>query len=259
MSELPIGPMGYAFEEENLGALQSSGGEPVEMLARFRASFPEFNTKANPLGVFDVLNQGNQGSCQGHALAGVFSVCFFLATGRKEAFSRAAGYYLSQRRDNIRGDRGSTLSGGQWVAKEHGMCLEKDWPYPSQYNPREPQGITYPFKIKTSRPMTTVQEVTDWIDSGLPVQIGLMWNDSCSREIVNAWRPGGGGHSTFFWLRSASGNVRNINSWGRQWNGDGVHEWTEGSIATALRHQFTVMIGYAPDEMSFPEQTPIGV
>ena len=249
--------LGYRFDIEDKGNLEANGLDPEATLKLFKETFSVFDVTADPLGAVDVLNQGNQGSCQGHALAMVFSICFFLATGRRQAFSRAAGYYLSQRKDGIRGDQGSTLNGGQWVATVHGMCLESDWPYPSSYNPSEPNGIAYLYKLKRTRPMRTVQEVTDWIDAGLPVQTGFAWNDSCSREVVNNWRPGGGGHSTCFWQRAKSGNVRNINSWGSSWNGDGVHEWTEGSIAKALAHQWTTLIGYAPDEMSFPEQPPI--
>jgi len=254
---LPIGRLGYAVQYEDRSSLEANGLAPSEALAMFQASFPKFDTTADPLGAIDILNQGNQGSCQGHALAMVFSICFFLATGRREAFSRAAGYYLSQRKDGIRGDQGSTLSGGQWVATQNGICLEKEWPYPSRYDPSEPSGINYRFKLKTTRPMRTVKEVTDWIDSGLPVQIGLAWNDSCSHEVVDRWVPGGGGHSTCFWQRAKSGNVRNINSWGKSWSTDGIHEWTEGSISRALSHQWTVMIGYSPDEMSFPEYGPL--
>lgn len=254
---LEQGVLGYAFEDERRNYLEAHGDEPGVMLSRFADSFPKFNIEADPLGVLDVPNQGPVGSCQGQAIRQVFSSCFFLATGRKEFFSAAAGYYLSQKFDGISGDRGSTLSGGQKVATQHGMCLEKDWPYEPRYNPRQPQGITFPYKLKVSRPMRSVQEVLDWIDSGLPVQIGLMWNGSCNREIVDNWQPGGGGHSTLFWLRSPRGNVRNINSWGRNWNGDGVHEWTESSIARAIAHRYTVMIGYAPDEMSFPDQAAI--
>ncbi len=254
---LPTGNLGYAFEKENRPFLEAHGQDPSVMLSKYRDSFPEFNIKANPLGVFDIFNQNPLGSCQGASLGGVFEVCFFLATGRKIKFSKAAAYYLSQRKDGIRGDNGSTLSGGNWVATQHGLCLEEDWPYTRRYDPTEPRGIQYNYRLKVSRPFRQVQEVLDWVDSGLPVQIGLMWNDSCSREVVNNWRPGGGGHSTFYWLRAQSGNVNNINSWGERWNGDGMHEWTEASIDRALKHQWTVMIGYAPDEMTYPQQDPI--
>jgi len=116
---LPIGRLGYAFQKEDRATLETNGAEPSEALRLFQASFPTFDVTADPLGAVDILDQKNQGACQGHALAMVFSICFFLATGRREAFSRAAGYYLSQRKDGIRGDSGSTLSGGQWVATPH--------------------------------------------------------------------------------------------------------------------------------------------
>lgn len=254
---LPTGQLGYSIHAEDRDALEENGQSPELALNSFRASFPALDIKANPLGAVDILDQKNQGACQGHALAMVFSICFFLATGRRQAFSRAAGYYLSQRHNNIRGDHGSTLSGGQWVATQHGMCLETDWRYPSSYYPQEPPNVPYLYKLKVTRPMRTAKEVTDWIDAGLPVQTGIYWNDSCSREVVNNWRPGGGGHSTCLWQRAQSGNVNNLNSWGPQWNGDGVHEFTEGSIARMLADSNTTLIGYAPDEMSFPDQEPI--
>lgn len=259
MSEvlLPTGAMGYAFSKENIAHLQSTGASPSEALRAFKDSFPIFDTTADPVGAINILNQGQQGACQGHSLAQIFAICFFLATGRKVRFSRAAGYYLAQRYDGIKGDNGSTLSGGQKVATIHGMCLDSDWSYPAQYNPFEPANVPYLYKLKATKPMETVKDVLDWIDAGLPVQTGFAWNNSCSKEIVDNWQPGGGGHSTCFWQRSKIGNVKNINSWGENWNGDGVHEWTESSIARALKHDWTVMIGYAPDGMSFPDQPPL--
>lgn len=253
---LPTGSRGYRYDIENKPQLAMLGQEPEHVLKSYRDSFPKFDVGANPLGAVDVLNQGNQGACQGHSLASVFSICFFLATGRRQAFSRAAGYYLSQRYDGIRSDAGSTLNGGRKVATEHGMCLESDWPYPSRYDPTEPPNVPYLYKLKITKPFQRVKDVTDWIDAGLPVQTGFAWNDSCSRELVSNWRSGGGGHSTVFWQRSKSGNVVMINSWG-QWNEDGCNEWKEEAIAQALAHEWTTLVGYAPDEMSFPDQAPI--
>jgi hypothetical protein len=254
---LPTGSLGYAIKKENRADLEKNGIDSKLLLAQYRDAFPVFDTTANPLGAIDILNQGNQGACQGHALALIFSICFFLATGRRQKFSRAAGYYLSQRYDGIRGDNGSTLSGGRKVATEHGMCLESDWPYPSRYNPTEPANVPYLYTLKTTKPMTSVKDVTDWIDAGLPVQQGGPWNDSTAREIVSNWRSGGGGHSTVFWQRSQRGNIVMPNSWGADWNDDGMNEWTEASIAAALKDRYTVMIGYAPDGMSFPDQSPL--
>ena len=255
---LPEGRLGYAWEFERHSMLENRGVDHAELYAKYRDALPKLDVTSDPTGAFDILDQGNQGSCQGHALAGVFGICYWLETGRKIQFSRAAAYYLSQKRDGIVGDRGSTLSGGQWVATQHGLCLESDWPYPSRYNPNEPPGIAYAYKLAATKPMRTSKEVFEWIDLGLPVQIGLLWGNSADQEIVRAWRPEGGGHSTFFWMRSKAGNIKNLNSWGKRWNGDGVHEWTEASIDAAIKHRYTVMIGYGPAGMAFPKPTPVG-
>lgn len=262
MSELlPVGRLGYSLLNEDHEYLEDVGESPNQAMKAFQDSFPVFNTTADPLGAVSVLNQGNQGSCQGHSLALIFSINYFLATGRREAFSRACGYYVSQSYDGIRSDSGSTLSGGVKCATQHGMCLESDWPYPSRYDPRQPSGVEYPYKLKSTKPMRSVDDCRNWLQLGLPIQTGIKWNDSCSREIVDNWQPlrGSGGHSTTFWQLSQSGNVKNINSWGNTWNGDGVHEFTFGSIARLLQDSNTVLIGYAPDAMSFPTPTPIGL
>lgn len=257
MSTLPQGTLGYAIESERKIALEMHGNEPREMLARMRDEFPSINLNAMPTDVFGILNQMQQGACQGHALAGIFSCCFFLATGRKAAFSRACGYYVAQNYDGIRGDSGSTLSGGQKVAMQHGMCLEEVWPYPRSYNPAKPAGIEFPYKLAVSKPFTSADEMDEWIDAGLPIQTGIAWNDSCNREVVNNWVSGGGGHSTWLWLKRPNGNAVNVNSWGQDWNGDGCHEWTWDSIRKMVKHSWSTFIGYAPTRMSFPSQDPV--
>lgn len=256
---LPQGPLGYAIEKERKFILEEHGQDPNQMLMQFKDSFPKTDIQANPLGAVDILNQGNQGSCQGHSLALIFSICFFLATGRKAAFSRAAAYYLSQEHDGINGDQGSTLSGGQKVATE-GLCLETDWTYPSSYNPRRPATATpdkFSYKLNVSRPLKTRQEVEDWLRAGLPIQTGLSWGPSCNEEVVDNWTPGGGGHSTTLWLLSGE-DPNNLNSWGNLWNKDGMQKWTWRATERILAHRWTVLMGYAPDKMSFPDQDPIG-
>lgn len=257
---LPNGSFGYPIHLENKAELEKNGEEPAMVLKGFKASFPKFNTMADPATLIRILNQLNQGACQGHALAMIFSICYFLATGRWLDFSRAAAYYLSQRYDGLIGrDVGSTLNGGRRVATEHGLCLEADWKYPGSYNPKEPAGIKYPYKLKVTKPFKTLNDFTDWTDANLPTQTGLSWNSTCQREIVNAYRvlPGSGGHSTVFWLRSLIANFKMINSWGEDWNEDGCNEWTEASIVAVLRDPNMTLIGYAPDGMEYPIPEPI--
>ena len=249
---LPIGAMGWALDKENIKDLEANGCNTKELLAQAKDVLPPFNSLANPKDIVNILDQRNQGACQGHALAMMFSICFFLKTGRWYEFSRAAGYYLSQRYDGIRGDSGSTLSAGRKVATDHGMCLERDWPYPSSYNPREPSGIDYPYKIKVTQPIRDIEIAMEWLSLGLPIQTGTIWGNNMSKELVTQGDTRGGGHSTSLWLLTIEGYVRNLNSWGGSWNGDGVHQWTKQAFAGMLANQNNVFIGYAPDDMEYP-------
>jgi hypothetical protein len=254
--ELPTGPMGYAIEAENQALLMEQGMDPLKMLRLAEASKPDFNVQANPMTLFDPLNQGGQGACQGHSLALIFTICYYLSTGRVEAFSRAAAYYLSQRKDGINGDRGSTLSGGQWVATKHGLCLEFEWPYPERYNPAEPAGINYRFKLVASQPTRDYELIAEALDIGLPVQDGIIWDSSVSRTISTDYvGRGGGGHSTTLWTKVGE-NYRRINSWG-MWDGDGCNENTPKSLKKQVEHNFSSHIIYAPEGMIYPELKPV--
>jgi len=255
---LPQGRLGYAIEHEKINELIFNGIEPSILMSQFSATYPPQNPVTFP-NVVPILDQGQQGSCQGNALANIFAVCYYLHTGQLEIFSRAAGYYLAQQKDGLAGrDVGSTLSGGQWVAQTHGMCTEDDWPYPPRYDNREPANVPYNFKLATSKPFTTSAELLAWIDLGLPVQTGIIWDSSCNQEIVDNYRgSGGGGHSTTLWCKTDAGNVYNLNSWGSTWNGDGVHQWTPNAIERMFRIRSNVFIGYAPANMLHPQPPPI--
>lgn len=250
--------MGYLYAEENHAALAENGMDARRLVSRAAANRPDFNPDVNPMTLFDPLNQGGQGACQGHSLALIFTICYFLQTGRILQFSRAAAYYLSQQRDGISGDRGSTLSGGQWVATQHGLCLESDWPYPSRYNPTEPRGVHYPFKLVAAKPTRDWDTIREALDIGLPVQDGIIWDDSVSRTLVtNYVGRGGGGHSTTIWTKKGP-NYRRINSWG-MWDGDGCNENTPEAMQQQVRHRYSSHVIYAPEGMIYPEIEPVKV
>jgi len=135
---------GYLHGDEDYDFL-SEQLDPVGILERAKASYPEFNPYANPW--LNWQDQGNQGSCQGHSLSHAFQVCLVQEYALQAVFSRAAAYYISQEFDGIKGDRGSTLSGGQKAAAS-GICLEKEWPYPSRYNPNKPASANEKLNFK---------------------------------------------------------------------------------------------------------------
>jgi hypothetical protein len=259
MIELPQGELGYRIEDENHKELEK-GYDHQDLLRAFKEVKPDFNEQINPTDIVKVVHQGKVGSCQGQSLATVFQICFYLATGRFNFFSAAAGYYLSQKNDRerglrIRGDHGSTLSGGRWVATEHGMCLDSDWPYVAKYNPEQPEGIEFPFKLSVSKPFKKADDVIEWIKSGLPVQTGVRWGKEMNREEVTSASRSGGGHSTCLWTMKGE-DINNINSWGESWNGDGVHVWTQDALAEMIDRGGT-FVGYSPEGFDFPDLEPI--
>jgi hypothetical protein len=256
MSELRQGLLGYNIDDENHDDL-ANGDEPELLMSAFADKIPSFNEQIDPTDIAIVLNQGSLGSCQGHSLSMVFQICYYLATGSTAIFSRAAGYYLSQRKDGIKGDKGSTLSGGRWVATEHGMCCEEHWPYIDKYNPTEPDGVPYQYKLKVSRPMKTVDEIVNWIKLGLPVQTGVRWGREMNTEVVEKASKRGGGHSTCLWTMRGE-HINNINSWGQTWNGDGVHCWSVAAIEEMLDNN-GIFVGYSPDGFDYPEPEAITI
>jgi hypothetical protein len=255
--ELPTYQLGYAIGQESRLMLMENGMDPRKMLGFARENSPKFNVDVHPTTLFQPLNQLNQGACQGHSLALIFTICYYLATGRIEYFSRAAAYYLSQKKDGITGDRGSTLSGGQYVATKQGLPLEKEWPYPSSYSPSNPTGKTvFETKLVASQPTQDWELISEALDLGLPVQDGIMWDSSVSRTLVTDYRgQGGGGHSTTLWTKSGE-NYRRINSWG-MWDGDGCNENTPNALKQQVEHRFSSHVIYAPEGMIYPELKPV--
>jgi len=264
MSDLKRGVLGYRIDLENRDELRNSGYEPTVLLRACKDQLPKRNHIGKAFPLLKLLNQGNQGACQGHALALIFSICFYLMSGRVKNFSRAAAYYLSQKLDGISGDHGSTLSAGKKVAAS-GLCLEEDWPYPLRYDPLRPASATvdkFVYKLKTTKafPKTEagLQLMMEWLREGLPVQIGVFWNQSCDREVVTnyTWSNRDGGHSTVFWLFANENEVHNNNSWGL-WNQDGIHSWTLAAVRQAFFCESNDFIGYAPDGIEVPDLDPI--
>lgn len=243
--------LGYAIELENKDSLLLNGIKPRTLFKSFQDNFPAWNPKADPSPLVNIVDQGQVGSCQGQSLAKCFQICFYLATGRVLNFSAMCGYIIAQQYDGIRGDQGSTLSGGQKVATVHGMCLEKFWPYTGQYD-RRIKTDRFPFMLKSAQPTNDPDEIREALALGLPVQTGVAWNRQLDQEVVTAYdgRNNQGGHSTLLW------QGKNINSWGTAWCQDGMSDWSSAldDIVTWPGNTFVI---YAPDEMSMPDLQPI--
>ena len=250
--------LGYAIEQEDRESLDRHGEEPLKLLATFKEELSPQNPDADPLGVVNILNQGSIGSCQGQSLAKMFQVCFFLKTGRVFNFSAMCGYVVAQKYDGLinRGDVGSTLSGGQRVATENGMCLESDWPYPSRYS-NQIVASSFPFRLKSAKPTNNPDMILEALAAGLPVQTGMAWNSELEQERVTNYTGRGarGGHATTLWLRKDN-QICHINSWGN-WNGDGCSTWTEEALRQIVSYRGNTFVIYAPDGIEYPELPPV--
>lgn len=206
-----------------------------------------------------VENQGQQGACQGHALTSCAEMCFNIATGQVQQFSRQAAYIWTQNKDGIRGDRGSTITGGEWVAKNVGFCLESLWPYQARYVIRPPSSSMEACKadaakrrIRTTSAMKSYDDCFKWLSAGLGgVELGIIWNASMhGKGVIESYNPSGrgGGHAVAFLGYSARKDAKGrkflwlANSWG-SWGNKGYAEVAPAAVDAMFASKYTVMRG----------------
>ena len=245
---------GWREDREDAAFLNRLRGE-APVLA-MRGTYTE--TTFDPREVMRVENQSNQSSCQGHAISSVVEWCHCIASGNPGLqLSRAYGYYETQRGDGIRGDRGSTISGGVKLAMESGICEESLWPYPKSYNTRRPRDWdeclqnAKQYKIKTKRRMTTYDGVRTFLGSGLGgITIGIGWSSRVmSKAVVESYTSGGGGHAISLLClskrkdRAGDPFVWCMNSWGRGWANGGWSEWSPKAVRQILASGRTTAVG----------------
>ena len=244
-----IRKFGYARELERRDQIDENGEDPEQVLMRMRAAYPEFNPFLEPWNV--LTDQGQQGSCQGSALSHLAQICLVQSHFVQRMFSRACGYYESQRHDNISGDSGSTLAGGQRVMSGDGIVLEEDWPYPSRYNNTRPAGFeSMPrIKLKSSKTVTDAQMIWDLLDVGACIQTGVNWNASFDVPICERLSTvRGGGHSTILYGKNPeTGHAVHHNSWAN-WQNNQRNQWTFNFLKDILaRDRWAVFVAYESD------------
>ena len=245
---------GYLHGEDDYDWIDAQM-DPEVVLTAAKAAYPNFNPHSYEW--TELPNQGHQGACQGHALANVFQVALVQQYGIQTLFSRAAAYYTSQKFSGIRGDRGSTLAGGQKTA-ESGLCLETEWAYPSRYHNTMPDSAKgkMDFKMMGSKRVRDADLAWELLHAGVPIQTGVAWNSSFEHEICDNHRNGGGGHSTMlFGIHEDTGNAIMHNSWKPTWHGDNRVQWTKKFFADIIkRDRHAVFVAYDPTGLEVPEK-----
>lgn len=219
-------------------------------------------------------NQGSIGSCAGNALTECAEYSWTIETGRVMQFCRMFAYLETQKKDGIRGDRGSTISGGTKVARDVGFCPEADSkPYPSRYpghswSTGEMREAAKRYRMGSHTVLRNPDEAKAYIGDGLGiVQIGIRWGRSMSpdsRGCISSFRVGGGGHSVVLagyvpdsvvGVRSGDGYWFLMkNSWGTRWGIEGWAYVAPKAVNSMMRSSYSSFVGRS--DMGNPEPRP---
>ncbi|MFO0919685.1 MAG: C1 family peptidase [Planctomycetaceae bacterium] len=238
-------------------------------LARTSRLLPSFRglrvpDRIDPRPWHRIENQGSMGSCQGHALSSVCEMAWRIATGctsqkKMIQFSPLFAYIMSQRKDGISGDQGSTINAGRLTAMQDGCCPLDLCPYPDpvQYTDRisrEAIKAAAEFKIRSHSLCRNYDDVFAFLASGQGgVEIGIAWGDQmmeCRSGVLERFYPGQGGHAVCFLgyddeLQDRQGRryLWLANSWSERWGDHGWARVSPAAVDQMCRHQDTVMCG----------------
>jgi len=205
------------------------------------ADFPaiDYASLADRMGTSNWLRTEDQsqiGSCQGQMLATVAEMSIQAATRVALQLSAMWAYLQSQKIDGIRGDNGSTLSGGSEAGQTVGLCLESLFPYPGRYSTAIPAGCVADAatrKLRMSQNLPDYEAVMKWLRHGVGgVGIGIDWNSYCEPDnqgCITTYRSGGGGgHAIALvdWNKQFLDQYKRPfielkNSWSRRWGVNG--------------------------------------
>jgi hypothetical protein len=244
---------GYPIESEDREYI---AGLPNESpVLAMRGTYTE--VRLDPRVLIPVENQKALGSCAGHSLSSILEWCYCIGTaGQTIQLSRAMAYFATQEIDGIRGDSGSTVSGGAKLATTKGVCREVLWPYPTRYDARWPQdrdavlADAAKHKVETVTRITSYEGFRTFLGAGLGgIHTGISWGNSMNKAVVETFSAGGGGHSIcglclserldskgepYCWIQ---------NSWSESFGNKGWQEWSPTAIRQMLRHPHTAFIG----------------
>jgi hypothetical protein len=237
------------IEDRDFIASLASGDEVLQLVGSY------VEQSLDPRKLIRVENQRSMGSCAGHSLSSNLEWLYCLATqGEIVQLSRMAGYILAQDVNNITTDSGSVVSSGVKVAKDTGLPEETLWPYPSAYTRKKPDNNwredAAKYKIAKSVNITSWDQWKTWLGSGQGgIHTGISWGNSMNRAVVEAFVPGGGGHSIAALCLSERKDSNGepyswiANSWSESFGNKGWQEWSPTAVKQMCQHRFTSFVG----------------
>lgn len=146
------------------------------------------DTDLRPL-MTPVDNQGNLGSCTGHALSGDTEYLEKLNHGVVTKLSRMFIYYNERVIEGtVNQDSGAMIRDGIKTLAKQGVCTEKEWPYKVSKFKQKPPATCYKSgltRIITSyHRLSTISEMETALASGLPFVFGFTVYDSFESDAV---------------------------------------------------------------------------
>jgi hypothetical protein len=209
-------------------------------------------------------NQGQIGSCQGHALSSGLERLAFVK-GERVQLSEIFAYLATQKIDGLLGrDSGSTISGGGKIGVGVGCPKEELTGYPSSYPGQMDRARILSSEnyeaAKAYRAKSIWQvpqdhdECLDYIGGGGFFSFGISWYSGLipKDRIVRKFAPASnrilGGHAMCVLGYDKDGNLRAANS-----HADGPYLITPEAWRQMLQHRNTAAIGL----MGNQEATPV--
>jgi C1A family cysteine protease len=250
------GNLGWRIDLEDFGFLARGTADDSGLPPWNAAEIPD---SMNVQDWLQIEDQGQQGSCQGHARTTAAEIAIYRATRQKVQLNRQFAYITSQIVDGIRGDQGSTITGGARASMKYGEALESLWPYSGRYDTRIPQACYddgQGRKLRSYKQLRTYDDVMRWLVHGVGgIVIGIRWNPTCEPDSygrIMSYNPrSGGGHALAFcdWSKKHSKNepfIVKANSWGRKWGDDGFAYVSPGVVQAFCETQ--TVVGYSDME-----------
>lgn len=249
---------GYAIADERPDELRANGMDPEAAMMAARSAVPGFNAEHDPY--LRLMNQGQQGSCQGASLSVIAQGLLFQTHAIQPRMSAQQAYLESQKLDGLYGrDRGSTLAAGARFFRETGMCLEREFPYPvpPRYSTRFPQGYDQFPRIYAhhSKPTSDFDLIWDALDTASFIHWGVSWGACFEQKVCDRYYgPVSGGHAIFGHGKTERGNMRVPNSWGSGFGVNGMVEWTPEFTKQVLRQRWTVAVIYPAADLRVDDE-----
>jgi C1A family cysteine protease len=133
-----------------------------------------------------VEDQSAVNSCAANAVVGIYEFLARRALGQSADISRLFVYWNARRVDNIRGDKGSTMTGNIRALQELGACTEETWPYQPNLVNKEPSAEAFAeaerFRLEEAdRVPINLRAMKHCLAEGFPFAFGLVLFKSFDR------------------------------------------------------------------------------